>query len=99
MHCVAPGAACRFARTLFRGWAEFEAEGACARFRRKPQVTTRTTPTFIRLAEESLEGASRTAWRRVAAFTSHLRAGVQGKLVQIEPALLEAALDKDRRQP
>lgn len=111
-------------RTLFRGF-DFELKRkAHARFRRKPQVTTRTTPTIVRfnaafmlpgfdapqpageyrvdLDEEPLEGASRTAWRRVATFI-HLPAisakGSTQQLVPIEPASLEAALDKDRRQP
>lgn len=52
--------------------------------------------------EESLEGASRTAWRRVATFI-HLPAisakGSTQQMVPIEPATLEAALDHDRRQP
>ncbi|RUW68763.1 MAG: hypothetical protein E5W38_09860 [Mesorhizobium sp.] len=56
----------------------------------------------VDLDEESLEGASRTAWRRVATFI-HLPAisakGSTQQLVPIEPASLEAALDKDRRQP
>lgn len=97
---------------------------ACARFRGKPQVTSRTTPTVVRfnepfmlpgfdapqpagkyrvdLDEESLEGASRIAWRRVATFIHLPAISVKGptqQMVQIEPALLEAALDKDRRQP
>ena len=98
-------------------------KGACACFRRKPQVATRTTQTVVRfnsafalpgldapqpageyrvdLDEESLEGASRTAWRRVATFI-HLPAisakGSTQQMVPIEPASLEAALDKDRRQ-
>ncbi|MDX8450193.1 hypothetical protein [Mesorhizobium captivum] len=56
----------------------------------------------VDLDEESLEGASRTAWRRVATFI-HLPAisakGSMQQMVPIEPASLEAALDKDRRQP
>ncbi|PBB89105.1 hypothetical protein CK215_29450 [Mesorhizobium sp. WSM3864] len=56
----------------------------------------------VDLDEEALESASHTAWRRVAAFI-HLPAislrGSKEQMVQIEPALLEAALDKDRRQP
>ncbi|RWH73444.1 hypothetical protein [Mesorhizobium sp.] len=55
----------------------------------------------VDLDEESLEGASRTAWRRVATFI-HLPAisakGSTQQMVPIEPASLEAALDKDRRQ-
>lgn len=53
------------------------------------------------LDEEPLEGASRTAWRRVATFV-HLPAisakGSTQQMVPVEPASLEAALDKDRRQ-
>lgn len=97
---------------------------ACARFRRKPQVSTRTTLTVVRfnaafvlpgfdapqppgdyrvdLEEESLEGASRIAWRRVATFI-HLPAistkGSTQQMVPIEPAALEAALVEDWRQP
>ncbi|TPI41871.1 hypothetical protein FJW07_05025 [Mesorhizobium sp. B3-1-9] len=56
----------------------------------------------VDLDEESLEGASRSAWRRVAAFV-HLPA-ISAKestrqMVPIEPATLEAALVEDRRQP
>ena len=98
-------------------------KSACACFRRKPQMATRTTQTVVRfnsefalpgldapqppgdyrvdLDEEPLEGASRTAWRRVATFI-HLPAistkGSTQQMVPIEPASLEAALDKDRRQ-
>ena len=56
----------------------------------------------VDLDEESLEGASRIAWRRVATFIHLPAISVKGptqQMVQIEPALLEAALDKDRRQP
>ncbi len=55
----------------------------------------------VDLDEESLEAASRTAWRRVAAFI-HLPAisakGSTQQMVPIEPATLEAALAQDRRQ-
>ena len=51
--------------------------------------------------EESLEGASRIAWRRVATFL-HLPAisasGATQQMVPIEPASLEAALEQDQRQ-
>jgi hypothetical protein len=89
-------------------------------FRRKPQVTTRTTPTVnsafmlrgfdepqlageyrIDLAEESFEGASGTAWRRVAIFIHKPAISAKGstrQMASIELASLEAALDKDRRQ-
>jgi len=96
---------------------------AHARFRGKPQMTTRTTPSVVRfnsafvlpgfdapqppgeyrvdLDEESLEGPSRTAWRRVATFI-HLPAisakGSTQQMVPIEAAALEAALVEDRRQ-
>lgn len=56
----------------------------------------------VDLDEESLEAASRTAWRRVATFI-HLPAisakGSTQQMVPIEPAFLEAALVEDRRQP
>ncbi|PBC00896.1 hypothetical protein [Mesorhizobium sp. WSM3860] len=56
----------------------------------------------VDLNEETLESASRAPWRRVATFI-HLPA-ISAKrsmqqMVQIEPASLEAAFDKDRRQP
>jgi len=55
----------------------------------------------VDLDEESLEGPSRTAWRRVATFI-HLPAisakGSTQQMVPIEAASLEAALVEDRRQ-
>ena len=49
--------------------------------------------------EESLEGPSRIAWRRVATFI-HLPAisakGTTQQMMPIEPASLEAALEQDR---
>jgi len=55
----------------------------------------------VDLDEESLEAASRTAWRRVATFI-HLPSisakGSTQQMVPIDAASLEAALDKDRRQ-
>ncbi|WP_192254365.1 hypothetical protein [Mesorhizobium silamurunense] len=68
-----------------------------------PGIDTPQPPGEYRvdLDEESLEGASRTAWRRVATFI-HLPAisakGFTQQMVPIEPASLEAALDKDRRR-
>jgi len=55
----------------------------------------------VDIDEEALEGASRTAWRRVATFI-HLPAisanGYTQQIVSIEPATLEAAIALNRRQ-
>lgn len=50
--------------------------------------------------EESLESASRLAWRRVGGFIHLPAIGTAGSLYQmvpIEPAYLTAALEKDRQ--
>ena len=50
--------------------------------------------------EESIEVASRVAWRRVAAFIHLPAIGVQGssrQMVPISPADIEAALLKDKQ--
>ncbi len=51
--------------------------------------------------EEAIEGISRLAWRRVGAFI-HLPAiaekGLTQQMVPINPADLDAALEKDRQQ-
>lgn len=55
----------------------------------------------VDLDEEPLGAASRTAWRRVAPFIHLPESSAKGftqQMVPIEPASLEAALDKDRRQ-
>ncbi|TGQ53395.1 hypothetical protein EN836_14450 [Mesorhizobium sp. M1C.F.Ca.ET.193.01.1.1] len=55
----------------------------------------------VDLDEESLEGASRTAWRRVATFIYLPAISARGstqQMVPIEAVSLEAALDKDGRQ-
>ena len=55
----------------------------------------------IDLDEESIEGLSRLAWQRVGAFI-HLpaigREGATRQMVPINPADLEAALQKDHNQ-
>jgi hypothetical protein len=51
--------------------------------------------------EEAIEGASWLAWRRVGAFIHLPGIGMRGpmqQMVPINPADLDAALEKDRRQ-
>lgn len=51
--------------------------------------------------EESIEGISRPAWRRVATFI-HLPSistrGSAQQMVSIDPAFLEASLEQDQKQ-
>lgn len=56
---------------------------------------------LVDLDEEAIEGISRLAWRRAGAFI-HLPAiaakGSTQQMVPIDPADLDAALEKDRQQ-
>lgn len=52
--------------------------------------------------EELIEVLSRPAWRRVGAFVHLPAIGLDGptcRMVPVDPADLEAALEKDRQQP